>query len=115
MTIQPVTVWRTFSSRGKSELAVLVGKLRSAKYVLPFAQKKHGVENTHEQVNAATHRSREAIDSLNQIDISLLALPVCYLDLSPIKYVWAMLSRAVNSDGKQCKNASELRSAVLHT
>jgi hypothetical protein len=72
-----VMVWVSFSAKGKSEIAFLVGKQKAADYIytlseylLPFAHLEHGVDVLLIQDNASIHTSRRPRSLLSSISSS---------------------------------------------
>ncbi|KAG3006104.1 hypothetical protein PC128_g4113 [Phytophthora cactorum] len=98
----------SFSSAGKSKIAVLEGRQASehyiytvSEYMLPFAHLHHGVDYIYQQDNASIHRSKLKMEIFEEEGIKLLDWPARSPDLNPIENVWAMMARIGYHNGKQ--------------
>ncbi|KAG2962079.1 hypothetical protein PC120_g27732 [Phytophthora cactorum] len=108
-------VWGSFSSAGKSKLAVLEGRQASehyiytvSEYMLPFVHLHHGVDDIYQQDNASIHRSKLTMEFFEEERIKLLDWSARSPDLNPIENVWAMMTRIVYH------NAGGLDAKALH-
>ncbi|KAG2773851.1 hypothetical protein PC129_g16332 [Phytophthora cactorum] len=115
-----VMVWGSFSSAGKSKIAVLEGRQASehynytvSEYMLPFAHLHHGVDYIYQQDNASIHRSKLSIEFFEEEGIKLLDWPARLPDLNPIENVWAMMARIFYHNGKQYDSVAEMRAAII--
>eukprot|EP00644_Phytophthora_capsici_P018713 jgi/Phyca11/132462/e_gw1.168.7.1 len=102
-----VMVWGAFSFKGRSKLAVLVGRQASTHYIetvseflLPFAHSQYGLDYIYQQDNASIHTSRETMDFFEEQKIKLLDWPARSPDLNPIENLWAMMARTVYPNGR---------------
>ncbi|KAG6946824.1 hypothetical protein JG687_00016495 [Phytophthora cactorum] len=113
-------VWGSFSSAGKSKLAVLEGRQASehyiytvSEYMLPFVHLHHGVDDIYQQDNASIHRSKLTMEFFEEERIKLLDWSARSPDLNPIENVWAMMTRIVYHNGKQYDSVTEMRAAII--
>ncbi|KAE8903044.1 hypothetical protein PF003_g12711 [Phytophthora fragariae] len=110
-----------FSTAGKTELAVLVGRQASqhyiytvSEYLLPFAHLHYGVDFVFQQDNATIHTSRETTAFFEEQGVQVMDWPARSPDLNPIENLWAIMSRDVYRDGRQYDSVASLTKA-LHT
>ncbi|GMF21902.1 unnamed protein product [Phytophthora fragariaefolia] len=108
------------SAKGKTELAVLVGRQASphyihtvSEYLLPYAHFHYGVDFVYQQGNASIHTSRETIEFLDEPGVNVMTWPARSLDLNPVEKLWAILARKVYQNGRQYANVAELTQAIL--
>lgn len=85
-------VWGCFSSKGTSELAILIGKQDSNKYMdtisdylEPFAQYHYGLEYIFQQDNATIHTSNATTAFFADKNITVMDWPSKSPDLNPIE------------------------------
>lgn len=115
-----VMIWAAFSAKGKSEVAVLVGRQASehyvytlSEYLLPFAHLHYGADFIYQQDNASIHTSEETTAFLEDQQVTVMKWPARSPDLNPIENLWSMLAAKVYANGKQYYSVSELTSAIL--
>lgn len=115
-----IMIWGAFSSKGRSQLAILRGKQDSdayiqtmREYMLPFARTFHGDDYVYQQDGATIHRSRKSMQFFADESVNVLPWPSRSPDLNPIENLWAALSRVVYANGKQYASVSVLSDAVV--
>jgi len=115
-------VWGCFSSKGKSELAILEGKINSQKYVyalseymLPFAHVNYGTDFLFQQDNAPIHVSKEANEIFMGEEIKLIKWSAKSPDLNPIENLWGYMVNKMYENGKQFQTKKELKDSLLET
>ncbi|POM59917.1 putative retroelement [Phytophthora palmivora] len=115
-----VMIWGAFSAKGKSKLALLVGRQASEQYIytvseflLPFAHLNYGVDFVYQQDNASIHTSKETMEIFKEQEVSVLDWPARSLDLDPIENLWELLARKVYPNGRQYATVAKLTDAIL--
>ncbi|POM69978.1 Transposase, partial [Phytophthora palmivora] len=100
-------IWGAFSAKGKSKLALLVGRQASEQYIytvseflLPFAHLNYGVDFVYQQDNASIHTSKETMEFFKEQEVSVLEWTAHSPDLNPIENLWALLARKVYPNGR---------------
>lgn len=113
-------VWGGFSAKGKTELAVLVGRQASAQYIytvseffLPYAHLNYGVDFVYQQDNASIHTSQETKAFFEEQGVPVLDWPAVHPIRNPIENLWALLACRVNPNGHQYANVGDLIAAIL--
>jgi hypothetical protein len=112
-------VWAAFSSKGKSELVVLVGRQNSddyvytvSEYLLPFAHLNYCIRFTYQQDNTRMHTSARTKDFFSEHAINVMNWPSKSSNLNPIENLWSIMSRRVYNNGKQFNSVPQLKAAL---
>uniref|UniRef100_H3H4F5 Tc1-like transposase DDE domain-containing protein n=1 Tax=Phytophthora ramorum TaxID=164328 RepID=H3H4F5_PHYRM len=81
-----VMVWGGFSAKGKTELAVLIGRQTSAQYIytvseflLPYAHLNYGMDFVYQQDNASIHTSQKTKAFFEEQGANVLDWPPVHL------------------------------------
>ena len=109
-------VWAGISSFGRTQIAFVRGKMNSESYqaifenfLLPFLDQWPHLDHTFQQDNANVQVSASTHAWFQGRNLPLLDWPAKSPDLSPIENVWALLVRAVYSNGRQFNNIIEFK------
>jgi hypothetical protein len=115
-------VWRAFSRKGKSTLAILHGRQDSEAYkhtlfyqLLPFADEKHEGSYVFQQDNASIHTTKSANMWFLEQNITLLPWPALNPDLNLIENLWGIMARNVYQNERQFQSVSDLSTAILRS
>ena len=115
-----VKVWDGFGSNGKTELALITTRTKSADYILmlkskllPSGSKIGGKNEIFQQDNASIHTSRQTKHWLANNLIKYFDWPAKSPDLNPIENIWGILARRVYTNGKQYYSVSDIKEAIF--
>ncbi|KAG2949137.1 hypothetical protein PC119_g5397 [Phytophthora cactorum] len=81
--------------------------------MLPFAHRNHGVDFVFQQDNASIHASRETTSFLQEMEVNTMVWQARSPDCNPIENAWSVLAARVSALGRQYRNVSELKAAIM--
>lgn len=117
---ESIMVWGCFNYSKKSKLAIIKGNIDSIKYqnvlkdhLLPFIIDQNRNQIIFQQDNAKPHVSNSTKLWFESHNIKLMSWPAFSPDLNPIENLWAILSRAVYSEGQVYNNINELELSII--
>lgn len=113
-------VWAAFSSKGKSKICFVPGKMNAEIYIdllenelIDFAGDLHGDEWIFQQDNAPIHVARKTKAFFDSRGIELLEWPALSPDLNPIEDLWGILSAKIYASSRQYDSLKHLKNAIL--